>query len=214
MKANSMSLVILIFVFTNVFSQENAEYTFEIIKIGNQIWMNENLSVFTFRNGDTIPEARTHEEWRNAGKEGKPAWCYYNNDKSNEGKFGKLYNWYAVNDPRGLAPEGWHVANEKEWDYLGEYLGGKGIAGDKLKSTDIWIDEGHGSNISGFTAYPGGFRGNNGGFYRLGYSGYWWSADEKDSENAMIRRINHNYKLLLVFYFTKDYGYSVRCIKN
>ena len=76
------------------------------VKIGNQTWMKKNLDVSKFRNGDIVPEVRSQEEWSNAALENKPAWCYYNNDQANGVKYGKLYNWYAVNDPRGLAPEG------------------------------------------------------------------------------------------------------------
>jgi len=81
------------------------------VKIGNQTWSKTNLEVKTFRNGDTIPEAKTDEEWQKAAKEGKPAWCYYKNKK----KYGSiLYNWYAVNDSRQLAPEGYHIPNDDE----------------------------------------------------------------------------------------------------
>ena len=76
------------------------------VTIATQIWAAANLNVGTFRNGDSIPEARTHQEWAAAGEAGKPAWCYYNNDPANGLRYGKLYNWYAVNDPRELAPAG------------------------------------------------------------------------------------------------------------
>ena len=93
------------------------------VKIGQQVWTTENLNVDKFRNGEIIPEAKSEEEWIEAGDNKKPAWCYYNNDPSNGTKYGKLYNWYAVNDPRGLAPEGWHIPSDKEWDVLTNYLG-------------------------------------------------------------------------------------------
>lgn len=91
------------------------------VKIGNQVWMSENLNVSTFRNGDPIPEAKTNEEWDRAGANKQPAWCYYNNDPRNGAKYGKLYNWFAINDPRGLAPEGWHVSNLDDWNILDLY---------------------------------------------------------------------------------------------
>jgi uncharacterized protein (TIGR02145 family) len=106
------------------------------VKIGTQIWTSENLNISTFRNADPIPEARTDEEWKKAGEEGKPAWCYYDNDPKNGTKYGRLYNWYAVNDPRGLAPEGWHVPSEEEWKTLENYLGVD--PGKKMKSTSGW----------------------------------------------------------------------------
>ena len=109
---------------------------YKTVVIGSQTWMSENLNVSTFRNGDPIPEAKTNEEWKKAGKEGKPAWCYYDNDPKNGAKYGKLYNWYAVNDPRGLAPTGWHVPTKAEWGTLVEQLGND--AEKKMKSQSGW----------------------------------------------------------------------------
>ncbi len=108
------------------------------VKIGNQVWMIKNLDVNTFRNGEAIPEAKTEDEWIKAGEEGKSAWCYYENDPKNGEKYGKLYNWYAVVDPRGLAPKGWHVPSDAEWSSLINYLGGNEIAGKKMKSKHGW----------------------------------------------------------------------------
>jgi uncharacterized protein (TIGR02145 family) len=123
---------------TNLVAQISQTGGFKSVKIGTQIWMTENLNVSTFRNGDAIPEAKTDEEWKQAGKEGKPAWCYYNNDPKNGAKYGKLYNWYAVTDPRGLAPTGWHVPSHDEWKTLEDQFGG--IVGyvEKMKSASGW----------------------------------------------------------------------------
>lgn len=101
--------------------KSNSEINIKTVKIGTQTWMTENLNLSTFRNGNPIPEAKTIEEWERAGNEGKPAWCYYNNDPRNGAKYGKLYNWFAINDPRGLAPEGWHVSNLDDWNILDLY---------------------------------------------------------------------------------------------
>ena len=97
-----------------------------------------NLDVDRFRNGDPIPHAQTEEEWLYAGENGQPAWCYYDNDPKNGKKYGKLYNWYAVNDYRGLAPKGYHIPSDEEWSVLTRFLGGVYIAGDKMKSTTGW----------------------------------------------------------------------------
>ena len=110
--------------------------SYKSVKIGTQTWMAENFNASTFRNGDPIPEAKTKEDWEQAGKEGKPAWCFYENDPKNGAKYGKLYNWYAVNDPRGLAPVGWHIPTDVEWTTLENYLGDD--AGKKMKSTSGW----------------------------------------------------------------------------
>lgn len=107
---------------------------YKTVKIGTQTWMAENLNVDRFRNGDLIPQAKSDEEWKAAGENGKPAWCFYDNNPKNGEKFGKLYNWYTVSDPRGLAPKGWHIPSDKEWTVLTEYLGGGEKAGAKMKS--------------------------------------------------------------------------------
>lgn len=111
---------------------------YKTVTIGAQVWMKENLNVSTFRNGDPIPEAKTDEEWKAAGDAKQPAWCYYDNDPKNGAKYGKLYNWYAVNDSRGLAPEGWHVPTDVEWSVLIGYLGGEKDITKKIKSTSGW----------------------------------------------------------------------------
>lgn len=108
------------------------------IKIGNQVWMAENLNIFSFRNGDPVPIVKTNEEWINARISKQPACCYYNNTYENGKKYGLLYNWYAVNDSRGLVPEGWHIPSYKEWNKLTIFSGGKGVVGTKLKNTDGW----------------------------------------------------------------------------
>jgi TolA-binding protein len=120
----------------NTANQVTQTGSYKSVKIGTQTWMAENLNVSTFRNGDPIMEAKTNEEWEKAGKEGKPAWCNYENDPKNGAKYGKLYNWYAVNDPRGLAPAGWHVPSDAEWTTLGDQLGDE--ASNKMKSTSGW----------------------------------------------------------------------------
>lgn len=131
---------------------------YKTIKIGEKVWMAENLNVSHFRNGDLIPEAKTIEEWVLAGTKNEPAWCYYNNDSENSIKYGKLYNWYAVNDPRGLAPENWTIPDNNEWAKLIDYLGGSKEAGAGMKSATGWNSKGNGDNSSRFTALPGGGR--------------------------------------------------------
>jgi uncharacterized protein (TIGR02145 family) len=110
----------------------------QTVTIGTQVWTTKNLDVSTFRNGDVIPQASTDEAWEAAGGNKQPAWCYYDNDSANGTKYGKLYNWYAVNDPRGLAPEGYHIPTDEEWTVLIDYLGGRGIAGKKMKMSPIF----------------------------------------------------------------------------
>ena len=181
--------------------------------------MTKNLNVDTFRNGDIILEVKSNEEWENASKEGRPAWCYYDNNPSNGIKYGKLYNWYAVNDSRGLAPEGWHIPNNKEWNQLMDHLGGESVAGTKLKSTYGWIENGnyptiYGTNESGFTGFPGGYRSKDGDFASIGASCIWWSSSEANTTNAWDRWLNYDERKAFRLDHSKGSGYSVRCVKN
>ena len=184
------------------------------VKIGNQEWTSKNLNVATFRNGDTIPEAKTDEAWEKAGEKGKPAWCYYDNDPKNGKKYGKLYNWYAVNDPRGLAPSGWHIPSDAEWTTLVDYFGGKDEAGHKMKSKAGWHDNGNGSNASGFSGLPGGYHGNDGTFNSIGINGNWWSSTENYTHNAWYRDLNYSNGNVSRYYDNKASGYSVRCLRD
>ncbi len=127
------------------------------VTIGTQVWMTRNLDVDHYRNGDPIPEVKSASLWKSLTT---GAWCYFKNDKDSGVTYGKLYNWYAVNDPRGLAPVGWHIPSDAEWSTLSAYLGGDSIAGGKLKEsgTSHWnIPNTGATNVSGFSALPGGW---------------------------------------------------------
>lgn len=142
--------------------------TYKTVKIGIQLWMKENLNVSHYRNGDPIPEVKNPTEWINLTT---GAWCYYINDSAMGPRYGKLYNWYAVNDPRGLAPTDWHVPSHAEWISLTTYLGGEDVAGGKMKEagTSHWQSPNAGAtNSSGFTALPGGYRLSNGAYNGIG----------------------------------------------
>ena len=194
--------------------QKYLPMNFKSVKIGNQVWMSENLNVDRFRNGDIIPEAITAEEWIAAGNSEMPAWCYYDNEPANVDKYGKLYNWYAVNDRRGLAPIGWHLPRDEEWKALSTFLGGENIAGNKMKSPAGWYTNGKRNNRSGFTGLPGGFRHSYGHFSLVGSTGYWWSASEYDAKTAWNRDLGCTNSNLYRDYDAKDYGFSVRCVKD
>jgi uncharacterized protein (TIGR02145 family) len=181
--------------------------------IGTQIWAEANLNVNTFRNGDTIPEAKTNKEWVAAGDAGKPAWCYYNNDPAIGKKYGKLYNWYAVNDPRGLAPLGWALSSDADWARLVNYLGGPGTAGSKLKSTSGWNEGSIGTNDTGFAGFPGGNRVENGIFQNIGSIGIWWSTTENNPLSAFDHYLAQSNSLARSN-SPKQRGESVRCIKQ
>jgi len=190
-----------------------AELSIEQIKtiqIGTQVWMVENLNVDRFRNGDLIPKARTNKAWKKAGENKQPAWCYYAKDPKNGATYGKLYNWYAVNDPRGLAPKGYHVPSKAEWTVLTNYLGGENEAGTKMKSTSGWFRTGNGTNSSGFSGLPGGFRFPTGEFLWVGESGYWWTTTEDDwgalRRNLGYEDFDHGRSPAI--------GLSVRCLRD
>jgi uncharacterized protein (TIGR02145 family) len=184
------------------------------IRIGWQVWSTENLNVSKFRNGDDIPEAKTDEEWVMAGKKKQPAWCYYNNDTVNGKKYGKLYNWYAINDPRGLAPIGWHIPSDAEWTTLTNYLGGEETAGAKMKSKSGWNNEGNGTNRSGFSGFPGGGRTQNGVFNYIGDIGFWWSSTEDGANGVRDRGLHYDFDIVLRGRSGEEWGLYVRCLRD
>ena len=127
------------------------------VKKGAQTWMTYNLNVDKFRNGDIVPEVKSKEDWEKACKEKKPAWCYYNNDAVIGNEFGKLYNLYAISDPRGLAPIGWHVATDEEWTALIKNLGNQQYEiVEKFTEVASFTDDG--KMVLGFNGKPGGAR--------------------------------------------------------
>ncbi len=183
---------------------------YKSVVIGNQEWMAENLKVNIFRNGDTIPHAATNEEWERAGKEGKPAWCYYDNNNTNGKKFGKLYNWHAVNDPRGLAPEGWHIPTEDNFLTL------LSIFGNKDSDAYHTLVE---NCSSGFNAFFAGWRYYDGSFFTIFNNAYLWSSSGTDTSDGIIGSAYYmgitSYNESVEIYFGhKGLGLSVRCIKK
>ena len=182
------------------------------VKISTQEWTLKNLDVATYRNGDIIPQVTDSAQWANLTT---GAWCYYNNDPANAVIYGKLYNWYAVNDPRGLAPQGWHIPTKDEWSTLTAFLGSDSLAGGKMKATTLWNSPNTGAtNSSGFTAVPGGARVSDARFMSIGAVGYWWSDKEHDATTAVERGLKFDNSACYMFYITKGCGISVRCVKD
>ncbi len=197
--------------FTGFVSYSNAQ----TVSIGSQVWMTKNLDVSTFRNGDSIHEAKSDQEWLKAGENKQPAWCYYENNPANGVKYGKLYNWFAVTDPRGLAPVGYHIPSDKEWTVLTDYLGGEEKAGNKMKSKDDPKSVGTGTNGSGFSGLLGGYRFNNdGAYYQIGRIGYWWSSTGDGPGYAWIRTLSFSIGGVRRMSNGKDTGFSVRCLRD
>lgn len=184
------------------------------VTIGNQVWMQENLNVNRFRNGDPIPQAKTNTEWIKAGDEKKPAWCYYNNDSTIGSAYGKLYNWYAVTDKRGIAPVGYHIPSESDWTNLRDFLGGEKTAGAKIKSKTEWLLRGNGTDSSGLGAVPGGYRNAEGVFYAKGLVCNWWSYTEAFPGSGFYHSLNYESVRFGRLITSMTLGLSVRCIKD
>jgi uncharacterized protein (TIGR02145 family) len=191
---------------------------FPNVQIGSQVWMQQNLNVECFRNGDPIPLVQSNEEWESCGKQGKPAFCYYENNPEYGKTYGLLYNWYAVNDERGLAPVGWHVPSEYEWKILIDISGGMSKAGRNLKFEHGWSSfhwgSGNGKNSNGFSALPGGRRLYNGIFWALENEGHWWGATKSNEKNSVRLSLLSGNSSSTLSYIYNAWGFSVRCLKN
>jgi uncharacterized protein (TIGR02145 family) len=194
---------------------ENNKYI--TVDIDGEMWFTENLSSKLFRNGDTIIEARTNEEWYYAIINGIPAWCYANNDSIISEKHGLIYNYHAVKDTRGLAPAGWHISTSNEWQKLINNYGGEWNAGSALKSTSGWDNDGNGSNITKFSALPSGYRISGGSFMSgIGEYGWWWTStplqDLPGNYAVLLPSINNLVNIVDTYVW--DYGFFVRCVKD
>jgi uncharacterized protein (TIGR02145 family) len=208
---------------------------YQTVKIGNQEWTAENLRTTKYSDGTVIPFDTSTVTWANATT---PKYCYYRNTANVDSikKFGTLYNWYIVNpgNPKRIAPAGWHMPTDAEWDTLMNYLVAHGYNWDGT-ATDNRIAKSLAAkadwhtytttsgvvgndlaknNRSGFTAFPGGYRGGNGGFGSVGYSGYWWSATEDDASQAWYRYLSYGFVDLYRDYDYKSCGFSVRVVKD
>ena len=198
--------------------------TYPTVNIGNQVWSQKNLNVSRYKNGDIIPQVTDPTQWSNLTT---GAWCWYNNDSASyAATYGKLYNWYAVNDPRGLALEGWHVPNDWDWNRLVKHLDANAdticqsciqsnSAGGAMKSTIGWNALNVGAtNISGFNGLPGGGRYPIGTFLNSGTIGVWWSIFEYDSIQARERGLYNDRSIIGRSYSEKKSGFSLRLISN
>ncbi|MEY2937427.1 MAG: hypothetical protein RL062_16 [Bacteroidota bacterium] len=198
-----------------------------IILTNGQEWMKDNLAVSKYRNGDVIPHVFSATTWYNTTIGG---YGTYGNLAANNTKYGKLYNWYTVNDSRGVCPTGWHVPTDAEWTTFINYLdatavGGdnpNNIAGGKMKSTGtlqantgLWnTPNTSATNLSGFAGLPGGNRDFGGGYYNINTFGYWWATNEANSVNAWGRYLANDDFAVSRDSFDKHSGFSIRCLKD
>ena len=207
--------------------------SYTTVTIGSQVWMVENLKTTKYRNGDLIPNVTDGIQWGNLTTGG---YCNYNDDSAIGNKHGKLYNWYAMNDSRNIAPIGWHVPSDADWSkltiYIGANLGTSGTFEKALASKTDWVNSTKSgavgndlskNNTSGFTALPGGFRYEGGnssenGYRDVGNYGYWWLTGVSDEGGGL-----HGIYNVFVSYndsdsdyraYSKESGLSIRCIKD
>jgi uncharacterized protein (TIGR02145 family) len=184
------------------------------VTIGSQVWMARNLKVMHYRNGDSIANIIADTAWSNLIT---GAYCNYNNDTAYATTYGRMYNWYAVKDNRNIAPAGWHVPTDAEWQTLIDYLGGSDVAGGKLKEAGFehWITPNTGAtNESGFSALPGGMRSASGAYGYIRVDGHFWSSTEFDAGLAWYRPMHAGSTIVTRNYGSVNFGFSVRCVRN
>lgn len=196
--------------YSNLIDIEGNEY--KTVQIGTQIWMAENLRTTKYNDGTPIPNVTEFGEWQGLST-GAYAW-YDNDEATNKHLFGALYNGYAVETGK-LAPQGWHIPTNEEWEILADYLGGKNVAGGKLKErgTNNWdAPNTDATNEVGFTALPGGFR--DGGFIGNGLNAQWWTSSATSPTEAMYRWVAYDHGSLAALDYLKRNGFSIRCLKD
>ncbi len=184
------------------------------VTVGTQIWMRENLRTSRYQNGDSIPEIILYSDWA-ASSNG--AWCWYDNSHFNDTPYGKLYNWYAIEDSRNLCPVGWHLPVNSELTTLSDFFGGAVVAGGKLKEIGLahWnAPNAAASNRGGITDLPGGYRHSDGTFHGIGIYSDWWTKTVHSTDSAWYHETYHDDQNVNIYATEKVYGFSVRCIKD
>ena len=188
-------------------------HSYGVVEIGDQCWFSENLRTTTYADGSAIPEETDNAAWTGLSTGAR---CDYDNDASNALTYGRLYNWYAVNNGSGLCPSGWHVPTDGEWTALETYLGANGHSGAEgtaLKATSGWAGGGNGTDNFGFSALPGGVRSDNSHFYVAGGYGYWWSSSPIGGY-AWFRSLNDASPAIDRNNDSPRDGFSVRCLRD
>jgi uncharacterized protein (TIGR02145 family) len=220
------SLILELHFFTGVKVKDLDGNVYKSIKIGNQVWMAENLKTTSYNDGTVIPLVTDGATWGTASTNTSPAYCWYDTTGTGYTKYnretnGALYNWYAIdtlsNGNKNVCPTGWHVPTDGEWTTLTTYLGGETVAGGKMKEAGLahWVSPNTGAtNESGFAGLPGGGRSFNGSFYYIGSFGYWWSSSEDGASSAWLRGLYYGDGSVGRFSGYKGSGFSVRCLRD
>lgn len=196
---------------------------YKTIQIGSQTWMAENLKTTKYQNGAPVAYIKDAKKWN---KDTSGGWCYYNNDPSLNISYGKLYNWFVVENEKNICPTGWHIPSDEDWNTLIGYLdydflpdaieSQSSVAGDQLKSTGntFWKYSNEGTNTSGFSAIPGAYRTSDGGFTVFNKEGYWWSSTPAYTNFAWYRSLHNKSSSVYRNYLNKTAGFSIRCVKD
>lgn len=187
--------------------------TYNVIRIGTQVWMKENLKTTTFNDEAAIANVTGTTAWTNLTS---PGYCWYGNNEGNKNTYGALYNWYAVATGK-LCPVGWHVPSDDDCIAFEDYFGFTIPAGGKLKETGTthWASPNTGATDEvGFKALPGGLRSETGAFQQITNYGYWWTSTEYNTHNEWYRELEYNSDNIVRYYKDDNNGMSVRCIKN
>lgn len=215
MKMTLMAVLFVLALLQHASAQAAGKESFPSVQIGNQTWMSENLNVGVFRNGDKIQEVKSSAAWVQAYNKKIPAWCYYEFKAANGKKYGKLYNWYAIQDKRGLAPNGWRVATVEDWAELARFAGAEDKAAKQLRSKSGWKEQGNGTNNFGFNGLPGGSINAYGMFGDVGFWGSWWSYTGVDAK--LVKGVYLKYdsdRIEEYASYLKTDGLSVRCVRE
>ncbi len=195
-------------------SSTEAEVIPDEIVIGDIVWMRKNLNVTVLKNGDSIPKAHNSYEWNQFSKKSQACWSYYNYDENVNPEYGKLYNWHAVNDIRGLATKGFHVANHTEWNSMIDLCGGDLKASAEMRNGTSWSGKVNGNNSIKFTALPAGFCDEVGEAAGMGISAWWWTISEKDQLKGIALSMHNINDAIYYWASPKSYGSAVRCVKD
>ncbi len=193
---------LLVFFLLITFHFANAQ---KDVKIGTQIWMVENLNIGVFNNGEKIPKAQNIKDWKKAGENKSPIWCYYNFDDKNAQKYGRFYNWYVIDDPRGIAPKGWHIPSFEEWNALLKVFESKNV---KVNETLQKCFKNYGGYLYDGDSSPW--------FYDRGKVSYFWSSDfntEFESNIVLFDKESVPH-ILDRDYSSKSHGLYIKCIKD